>query len=226
MNEQYAAEVDGLTNLILKGAVHRALDWVPPAFFVIPASTSGKYHPPQSLGKGGLIRHTVMALYFGRALCESYGEQNVETVVAALLLHDIGKAMGEPHDLIAFEWLTSVFANTTYSSNPDVLQVLKAVRWHMGPWSHGACKSKTLKVETVTFPENFDRISQIVHVADYVSSRRQCAVLSVPGAYTDIRSPFDGTATCGTCKSAIRVARDTMVPVCCSRIMALAPEVS
>ena len=41
-------------------------------FFTVPASSSGKYHPPFDLGDGGLVRHTRLVAYMARSLAESY----------------------------------------------------------------------------------------------------------------------------------------------------------
>jgi hypothetical protein len=41
-------------------------------FFTIPASSTGKNHPPFSLGEGGLVRHTKCVVYMVECLCESF----------------------------------------------------------------------------------------------------------------------------------------------------------
>ena len=42
-------------------------------FFTIPASSTGKNHPPFSLGEGGLVRHTKCVVYM--VLNRSYSEE-------------------------------------------------------------------------------------------------------------------------------------------------------
>jgi len=37
----------------------------PDYFWTVPCSTSGKYHPQISLGEGGLVRHTKLAVWWG-----------------------------------------------------------------------------------------------------------------------------------------------------------------
>ena len=42
--------------------VSRCLENVADYFFEVPASSTGKYHPEYSLGRGGLVRHTKAAV--------------------------------------------------------------------------------------------------------------------------------------------------------------------
>lgn len=41
--------------------VEECLQKCPKEFYTMPASTTGKYHPPFALGEGGLVRHTLAA---------------------------------------------------------------------------------------------------------------------------------------------------------------------
>ena len=50
-----------------------AIDMVsilPDYFFVVPASSTGKYHPEYSLGEGGLVRHTKSAVLIAKTLLD------------------------------------------------------------------------------------------------------------------------------------------------------------
>jgi hypothetical protein len=160
------------------------IDATSPNFYEVPASTSGKYHPAQSLGKGGLVRHIVASCYFGRELCMSFSCADIDEdiVQAAIILHDIGKVMGEPHDKVAFDWLNEFIVSKEIPDFYGRAQILSGVRWHMGPWSYGACQSRELKISTTIFPEHFGRTDQIVHLADYVSSRREVSVGFLPSS--------------------------------------------
>lgn len=44
--------------------VQTMLPAVPPYFYTVPASSTGKYHPRYTLGSGGLLRHTKAAIKF------------------------------------------------------------------------------------------------------------------------------------------------------------------
>ena len=62
-------------------------------FFVVPASSSGKYHPPFDLGDGGLVRHTRLVAYMAKSLAESYcfSDYDTDCLIVAALAHDIKK---------------------------------------------------------------------------------------------------------------------------------------
>ncbi len=86
----------------------------PDYFWTCPCSTTGKYHPQVSLGVGGLVRHTKLAVWWGleliRALHDSPKLKSIalhtlqNEVIATLLLHDMVKngkglnAQGYPLD--------------------------------------------------------------------------------------------------------------------------------
>lgn len=71
---------------------------VPDYFFVLPASSTGKYHPPSSNGDGGLLRHTLATLKMALSL---FGmdpkfdmptfQDNRDIVLTTLILHDTAK---------------------------------------------------------------------------------------------------------------------------------------
>ena len=56
-------------------------------FFVVPASSSGKYHPPFDLGDGGLVRHTRVVAYMAKSLAESYcfSDYDADCLIVAAL---------------------------------------------------------------------------------------------------------------------------------------------
>ena len=139
-------------------------------FWTIPASSSGKYHPEQSRGEGGLVRHILGTLYFAREWFEVYSATQVEkdVVIAALILHDIGKTMHEPHDIVGAQAL-----RWDKSEEPMIQLAISGVRWHMGPWATGSTKCHPDEQGPRKFPEDFSRIEQIVHLSDYATSRKR-----------------------------------------------------
>ena len=44
---------------------------LPDYFFIVPASSTGKYHPAFSLGEGGLLRHSKVAFRIGLDLLDT-----------------------------------------------------------------------------------------------------------------------------------------------------------
>lgn len=151
-----------------------ALSNVPEKFWTIPASSTGKHHPEQSNGEGGLVRHVLATLYFARELfcCYSCTQDEQDIIYAALMLHDIGKAMDEPHDIVAATNLRWLYKDQKLVS-PMILAVIDGVRWHMGKWATGATDCHEDERGSKTFPTSFTRTSMIVHLADYAASRKR-----------------------------------------------------
>lgn len=88
-----------ITNNIHSAAIQdfvkACLKDVPEEFEKIPASTSGKYHPEKARGEGGLLWHVQRACWFGFKLIQAnkWEKNDIkgDIVLAALILHDIGK---------------------------------------------------------------------------------------------------------------------------------------
>lgn len=102
-----AMAVEPLTSLIedddLRGFAYFILSQTHPEFWVIPASSSGKYHPVWDNVKGGLIRHIKVTMGFALSAMrrygyspESAGDANYnakfrDIIAFAVIFHDWGK---------------------------------------------------------------------------------------------------------------------------------------
>lgn len=156
----------------IKAFVIEILNKVPNEFHIIAASSTGKHHPSQSNGTGGLVRHILATLYFAKELFYAYDPPAIhrDIVLGALILHDIGKAMDEPHDIVAatnLRWLARKY------DNPAINALVEGVRWHMGRWATGSTDCNPLEVGQKFWPHSFTDIEQLVHLADYMASRKR-----------------------------------------------------
>lgn len=139
------------------------LDHAPEYFWTCPASSSGKYHPPDQRGKHGLWLHTKRAFTCFERLGRSYKadekltERQLDYGRAGILVHDLFKQGHEPrdekhtssdHDVIAYKYLKRE------TELPD--EVLGCVVSHNGPWGEGRR------------PENV--LEQVHHNADMIAS--------------------------------------------------------
>ena len=153
------------------------LEKLPDYFYTMPASMSGLHHPEFSLGKGGLVRHTKVAVRIAIELFRDnvfntfeFNEHSQDLILMALLLHD-GFKQGKiesghtafDHPLIAAEF---VFQNITKLSmnQLDTLQVRRLIASHMGPWNIDERGNNILPLP-VRYDEKF------VHACDYLASR-------------------------------------------------------
>ncbi len=64
---------------------------IPEYFWTVPSSITGKYHPIDSLGEGGLVRHTIKVINMGLKLASANPKMNYDEVIIACAFHDITK---------------------------------------------------------------------------------------------------------------------------------------
>ena len=155
-----------IANDTLREWVEKKLDDVPKYFWEIPASTTGKYHPEYSQGKGGLVRHTRAVVFFVIELSRSWGltEQELDIAIAAAILHDTwkcgkdGKHTVYEHPEIAAEW-----AREDSEEGSVRWQVADLILTHMGDHGWGKYPPKT-------------RMQWFLHTCDYLASRKQIIV--------------------------------------------------
>ena len=132
-------ELKKIKSIEVKNFIETALNNANPKFWEAPASSSGKYHPYEDLGKGGLVRHiqkgvAVIEQYARRAL---FSEYESDLAIGAFLVHDIKKngiSWGEKtdytHGIIGSEWLKQFEMDDQTGKQ----MILNAVRYHMTPW--------------------------------------------------------------------------------------------
>lgn len=162
----------------------------PDYFWTCPCSTSGKYHPQVSLGVGGLVRHTKLAVWWGIELLKAIGRspesRNIppihlqNEVIATLLLHDMiknGKGLntqGRPlesgvtgtHGVALAEKISS--SNDIYLDNDDTYyRIYYGIAGHMGIWTTDSLYRPNNQRNSI-----FKAFVQLIHLADYCASRK------------------------------------------------------
>ncbi len=162
----------------IRNFVKRALAAAPPQFWSVPASSSGKHHPPEDNVRGGLVVHSRKAVRVAIALCRFFGTEDglmKDMAIAVAILHDI-KKNGDPwgehthpeHGPIASKWLMKNFAE----NDPNLCGICVLVGEHMGIWS------KPNSTPALTLGKGVDRFalcSLIVQLADYWASQKWCS---------------------------------------------------
>lgn len=152
--------------------------YVPDYFYVVPASSSGKYHPKYALGAGGLVRHTKACVAIAEQLLslEQYQSFNHDNIISALLIHDTFKQGLGTSGHTKFEHpvfsanAIKLFA-TEYHSDMSVraLEVAKLVVTHMGEWNKSSYSRLIL-------PKPISEEQKFVHMCDYLASRKNIEV--------------------------------------------------
>jgi HD superfamily phosphohydrolase YqeK len=166
----FKRELDLIVNEDLRMMVKSYLEEsVPDYFWEIGASSSGKFHPAFSQGKGGLVRHTKAVVMFAEELLRmsSYAfmrDEYKDYVIAACLVHDTAKYGAKEYDKAEYKnhapAAAVAFDTWCISLDYDCSEfLLNAIASHMGQWS------------TDRDDRPFTNIDRCVHMADYMASR-------------------------------------------------------
>lgn len=191
--EVFADELRKIRDSKIKNFVIAVFEKLCPDYFwTVPCSTSDKYHPQVSLGVGGLIRHTKLAVWWGLELIRALGSspdlksiptvQLQDEVIATLLLHDLiknGKGLGpDGHPLesgitgthgvtLANKIMLTVLFQHVNSDDSPFFRIVWGIAGHMGIWT----------TDPVYRPENIEgterkAFANLIHLADYCASRK------------------------------------------------------
>lgn len=154
------------------------LDNLPEYIWRVPASSTGKYHPAYSLGEGGLMRHQVAVVRFLNFFLEleQYGSgmtsRERDLMRTAALIHD-GMKSGTQDDYNKSKYtkfnhpilMANVIRSTDGLAASERDFIAHCIESHMGQW----CSDKKTGVE---LPKPKDEYQKLVHLADYLASRK------------------------------------------------------
>ena len=160
--------LEKVKNEEIKKMLELAIDNIPPYFYEIPSSSTGKYHPSFALGKGGLYRHVCMAVEIALSsfvVMENFDDLDKDIVITSLLLHD-GLKQGlngsghttKTHPIDMAKFLTELWKDF---DNGYKYIICDCISSHMGQWN-----------EKGTLPSPKTKLQRFVHYCDYISSRK------------------------------------------------------
>lgn len=151
---------------------------LPDYFFEVPASSTGKYHPSFSLGEGGLLRHTKVAVRIAVELLENncvgmkFGDVDKDLIIMALILHDGVKSgvVKEKYTKFDHPLLVSklIMENKDKVSLDidDLRKLCSMIESHMGEWTIDPYTKEEVLPKPRTAEQRF------VHMCDFLSSRK------------------------------------------------------
>jgi HD superfamily phosphodiesterase len=159
----------------------KALERVPDYFWRVPASASGRFHPLDTLGDGGLVLHTKRVFYLSTEIAKVFkieGEK-LDILKSASLLHDSFKNglkdeghTEEDHPLIVRYQLKDLASETQYFED-----IMDTIECHQGLWGP----------EPLRMPKS--PIQWALHIADFIASRS--AVYLYFSGYSPEKLPQD-----------------------------------
>lgn len=149
---------------------------LPDYFFEVGASSTGKYHPAFSQGKGGLVRHTKVAVRIAHELFENecvnnFTDREKDLMIFSLVVHD-----GLKHGLVHNEYTQGnhpLLISNFIKENKDKLNlkdediefICNCVEKHMGQWTKDYQGNEILERPT-------SKYERFVHMCDYLSSKK------------------------------------------------------
>ena len=174
----------------VKNACLEVIKLLPDYFFVVPASSTGKYHPDYALGDGGLLRHSKAAIRIGYellsdpAIGDKYTELEKDLMLMALLIHDGLKSGLEKEKYTRFDH--PLLMADFLMDNEEVLGLEveeieflgDVIKTHMGPWTKDYSGNDVLEKPKTKY-QNF------VHMCDFLASRK-CILVPFDDKNNDI----------------------------------------
>ncbi|KKN69777.1 hypothetical protein LCGC14_0437230 [marine sediment metagenome] len=198
----------------------------PDYFWTCPCSTTGKYHPQVSLGVGGLVRHTKLAVWWGLELLRALGNSpelyNIpdhllyDEAIATLLLHDMlknGKGLNAQGYSLE-QGVTGTHGVTLVKKMLDLdagegvsTRILAGIAGHMGIWT----TDPAYRPDNIPSPDR-KAFAQLIHLVDYCASRKvdeiyhklqgeRDDIIESPAKETFSKSP---SCPCDVCKTESR----------------------
>lgn len=172
-------EIDYIKNENFKKFAEELIGNADDYFFVVSASSSGKYHPQFDLGTGGLVRHTRCVAFYAKCIAESRDMTQDETdlLIISALAHDIkkqGNNVGHTvheHPILASNYISELRKKFTKKqiSDKQIQMLCGAVSSHMGKWGH--LKEFIKDREQLPIPKT--EFEKALQAADYIASRKE-----------------------------------------------------
>lgn len=177
-NEEYFLdEISYIKNDKIKKSLIYMINKLPDYFFIVPAASTGKYHPMYASGEGGLLRHTKAAVRIAYellndpAIGDKYTSDEQDLMLMGLLLHDglkLGKEESKytkfDHPILMSNYIEEEKDNLELTDSERKL-VMDVIKTHMGPWTTDYDGNEVLEKPKTKY-QNF------VHMCDYLASRK------------------------------------------------------
>lgn len=175
--DNFIREINYIKNEKYKENVKVLIELLPDYFFEVPASSTGKYHPSFTLGDGGLVRHTKVAVRIAYELLNnesvghSFNDDEKDLIIMSLIMHDGLKSGLEKSQYTAFDHPLQVCKyivdnQDKLTLNEDEIKLItNMISSHMGEWN-------TNNYSSVVLPKPSNKYQRFVHMCDFLASRK------------------------------------------------------
>lgn len=162
----FASELRLIANADIRSLVQDILMDLPVRTWILPSSSSGKYHNQDERGEMGNLIHTrkVVVICTVLADMDNLPQLDKDLLYAAAILHDsckYGVKADESHTVSAHPALAARFIISMASGDMDenAKTIANAVASHMGRWTEpGFCWYES-------------KLGRLLHIADMIASR-------------------------------------------------------
>ena len=169
----FAKEISYISNDSKRRDLEYLINLLPDYFFMIPASSTGKYHPKYASTVSGLVKHTKVAVRIAYDLFETvnnFSDSDKDLIIMALIMHDgLKNGVVEEeytrfdHPLLISKLIMENARNLEMDID-DVRKMCMLIESHMGKWN-------TSKYSDVELPVPKTEMQRFVHRCDYLASR-------------------------------------------------------
>ena len=188
MRNEKAKIFDSILNTIenedIRHFAEECIETIPDYFWEVGASSTGKYHPQYALGELGLARHTCALVRFLNHILnvdcfgDKFTSREKDLMRVAGMMHDTRKSGDDAdyaknkytkfdHPILAANEIRSLIG---FISHEELEIVATTIESHMGQWN-------TDKRSSVILPLPANKYQKMVHLADYLASRKDIEVL-------------------------------------------------
>ena len=188
MKNENAKIFDSILNTIenedIRYFAEQCIETIPDYFWEVGASSTGKYHPQYALGDLGLARHTCALVRFLNHILivdcfgNKFTSREKDLMRVAGMMHDTRKSGDDEayaknkftkfdHPLLAANEIRTLIG---FISEEELELVATTIESHMGQWN-------TDKRSKVVLPLPKNKYQKMLHLADYLASRKDIEVL-------------------------------------------------
>lgn len=181
MDFNFDEELDTIRSPSIRRFCEECIKDLPPYFYRISASASGKYHPKYAVIEHGLFYHTKAAVKILNhmlgldIIARRFTPDECDIMRCALILHD-GRKQGEEengctrfdHPLLEAEAVRN-HSLTEGMTEPQRDIIAYIISTHMGEFT-------TSTHSEITLPRPVGDMGWLVHICDYLASRKDIIV--------------------------------------------------
>ncbi len=175
--------LDTFENEDIKTFAEKCIETIPNYFWEVGASSTGKWHPKYALGEFGLARHTCALVRILNHILSidcyknNYTSRERDLMRVAGIMHDSMKS-GTDEDYARSKYTKFdhpiLAANNIRKmqglSNDEIEVIATTIESHMGQWN-------TCKRSKAILPTPKNEYQKLIHLADYLASRKDIEVL-------------------------------------------------